>query len=226
MLATLIANTSRLLAQAANGPMSHSMIDSLIANTSYPYAIVALILLASGFGAPIPEDIPLILGGYLCYEGIGDANIYVMLPVTFGAVIGADLIIFYLGRRYGQHIPRIPVIRRFLTPDRLAKATESFHKHGGKTIFIGRFLPGLRAPIFFTAGSFGIPAWKFLLSDGVAALISVPVLVLAGFFFGEYIHKVRVIAGRAEIAIVVVIVIAIAGVFWYRRRRPRLAEPS
>lgn len=196
------------------------MLETLL--THAPYLGVAAVLLASGFGAPIPEDIPLILGGYFCHTG--HASIYIMLPLTFIAVIGADVIIYYLGRRYGQQIPRLPIIRRFLTPERLVRAQASFHKHGGKTIFVGRFLPGLRAPIFFTAGTFRISAWRFIASDGLAALISVPLLVLAGYFFGEYLDVVKRSATQLQIAVLITMVILIAAFIWYQRRNRRAAS--
>jgi membrane protein DedA with SNARE-associated domain len=45
---------------------------------------------------------------------------------------------------------------------------------------VGRFLPGLRAPIFFTAGSTRVKFWKFFCLDGLAALVSVPFFVWLG----------------------------------------------
>jgi membrane protein DedA with SNARE-associated domain len=144
------------------------------------YLGVVLILLIAGFGMPLPEDIPLIASGILC--GLGKANIYIMLPVAFGAVVGADVLIFTIGRLHGERLRRLPMIRKYLSDERLAKASEAFHDHVGKTLFTARFMPGLRTPLFFTAGSVGVKYWRLLLYDGLAALISVPALVLVGFF--------------------------------------------
>ena len=85
------------------------MIEQII--ETLPYLGVVMILVASGFGLPIPEDVPLLLGGYLC--GVGQADIQLMVPVAFFAVVGADLIVFGLGRRYGHHVPRLPILRRY-----------------------------------------------------------------------------------------------------------------
>lgn len=218
MIESLIANirclgvVRTLLASGFGSPI---YLESLVANS--PYLGIALVLLASGFGVPIPEDIPLVIGGYLCH--LEKANIYVMLPIAMIAVLGADLTLYLLGRNYGQHIPRLPLIGRFLTPERLTKAQARFHKHGGKAIFIGRFLPGLRAPIFFTAGTFRITIWTFLFADGLAALISVPTLVLAGYFFGNYLDEVWRIAGRIELIIAALLITGVAGFIWYKRKK-------
>lgn len=185
-------------------------------------AVVLLILLiASGFGLPMPEDIPLLASGLLCY--LGKVPLVVMIPATFVAVLGADCLIYGLGRRFGDRVPRLPVLRTFLSPDRLAAAQGSFHKHGGKTLFVARFLPGLRAPIFFSAGLFKLPFWKMLVFDGGAALISVPTLVLVAYFFGGQIENVKHWTDNAQRTVLVLIVIAIVGFVGYkfaRRKKP------
>ena len=73
---------------------------------------------------------------------------------------------------------------------------EKVHKYGNRILFVARFLPGLRAPIFMTAGiSRRVSYWKFLVMDGGAALISVPLWVYAGYYFAhdldDLLHWVR-----------------------------------
>ena len=58
-------------------------------------------------------------------------------------------------------------------------------RFGDKVIFMARFMPGLRTPIFMTCGIYQVSFWKFLTLDGIAALISVPVWVYVGVIFGE-----------------------------------------
>jgi membrane protein DedA with SNARE-associated domain len=97
-------------------------------------------------------------------------------------------------------------------------------------LFIGRFLPGLRAPIFFTAGSMKVPFVKFLFFDGLAALISVPVFVWLGHWlwekfhddieqFNRSLHKTNQYAGWAALVIVAVVVSGF--LIWRRKRRIR-----
>ncbi len=190
--------------------------------THLPYLGVVLVLLASGFGAPIPEDLPLIVGGYLC--GIGKAKIGIMIPVVFVAVLGADLIVYFLGRRYGHHVPRLPLLRHYLSESRLAKAEISFHKHGGKTLFLARFMPGLRAPIYFSAGAFKLPFWKMLAFDGSAALLSVPIWLLVPYYFAEKVNIQTLFSWSftTQVMVAMIIVLILAGAlgwrFWRRRK--------
>jgi membrane protein DedA with SNARE-associated domain len=160
-------------------------------------------LLLSGFGLPIPEDIPLILAGYLAYFDY--ASPWTLFPLTFLAVLGADLMVFWLGRRYGHHVPKLPLMRRFLTEKRLAKTEALLHRHGGKFMFAARFLPGLRAPAIFTAGNFKVPYWKFFAYDGGAALLSVPLILGLAYYFAERLEQVRVWVANGEKGAIVVI---------------------
>ena len=155
----------------------------------FAYLGIFGVLLISGFGLPLPEDIPLIVAGYLCGQGL--ANPWIMFPGCFLAIVGADAIVFFLGRKYGHHVPKLPLLRRYLTETRLSKTESMLHRHGGKFIFMARFLPGLRTAAFFTAGSFKLPYWKFLLYDGSAALVSVPVIMAIAYAFSHRIEQVK-----------------------------------
>ena len=184
--------------------------------------VVVCLLLLSGMGLPLPEDIPLLFAGLLSSQGV--LCLEIMIPLTFLAVVGADSILYFLGRTYGHHVPRLPLLRRFLSTARLERAQLAFHEHGGKTLFVARFLPGIRAPVFFTAGIFKIPYWKFLAFDGSAAAISVPLLVLIAYFGGQNLDKIRHMAKEAQISIAVaagfmVLLVAI----WQLRRRRKIA---
>ena len=189
-----------------------------------PYLGVVLILLVAGFGVPIPEDLPLILGGVVC--GLGHANIYLMVPLTFAAVLGADVIMFTLGRLHGDRLRKLPILRRCLSDERLAKVADAYHAHVGKTLFTSRFLPGLRTPLFFTAGSVGIAYWRLLLYDGIAALISVPVWVLAGYFGAEHKDHIFHLLKQVEFLILALIVVAAVVYVVVRRLRRRPASAA
>lgn len=190
--------------------------------THFGYWGIFLVLAASGAGLPFPEDIPLIFGGYLCATGL--ASLEVMIPFTFFTVLGADTLLYFIGRKYGRHVQKLPLFRRFLTPQRLAAAEMAFHTHGGKTLFTSRFVPGVRAAVFFTAGVFKIPTWKFLLFDGAAALLSVPLLVMVGYWFSSHIDKVKDAAFTTQLCIGLIIATAILLLLVRKRRNKKALE--
>ena len=88
-------------------------------------------------------------------------------------------------------------------------------------VVIARYLPGLRAPTYFTVGHSRLPYWQFLLFDGLAALISAPLWVGLGFWFGDDIERAAVEASRFGhyILLGVSVVLAALAFRWLQRRR-------
>lgn len=185
---------------------------------SYGYVAVFLVLLACGFGVPIPEDITLVAGGVICCALASHLDVRIMLVVALAGVIVGDGIMFVLGRSLGPKVKTLPLLRRVFTENIYRKMQDKVHKYGHWVLFVARFLPGLRAPIFMTAGiSRRVPYWKFLLMDGTAALISVPIWVYAGYYFAhdlddlvEWVkHSEAIVIASASIAVVISIIVII-----------------
>ena len=148
---------------------------------NFGYAAVFFVLVVCGFGVPIPEDITLVAGGVI--SGLGYANVHLMFVVGMAGVLVGDGIMFLLGRHFGEQILRFKPVRKLMPPKRYAQVQEKFDKYGNYVLFVARFLPGLRSPIFLTAGMSGkVSFWRWLVMDGIAALISVPIWVYLGNF--------------------------------------------
>jgi membrane protein DedA with SNARE-associated domain len=191
------------------------------------YAVVFLILLACGFGVPIPEDITLIAAGVLAYAKA--ANVWGMIGVGMAGVLVGDSAMFLLGRRYGLALAKRPFVARILPEDRLERVSEVLNKRGNKILFAARFMPGLRSPLFFTAGALGVPMRVFLFFDGMAALLSVPAIVYSVYYFGDRMEEVIAAIQRANHGIVAVIVLlVVAAVVKVRlgKRRAAAVKPK
>ncbi len=145
--------------------------------------LVFAILLACGFGFPLPEDIPLVAAGLL--SGQGYVSLSFTLIVCMAGVLMGDSIIFMIGSRYGDKAKQFFVFKKIFTEEREASLLKWFAKYGNKVIFFARFMPGLRMPVFFSSGAYKIPFWKFFLIDGFAALISVPIWVCLAHHFSK-----------------------------------------
>ncbi|MEN9390759.1 MAG: hypothetical protein RL017_56, partial [Pseudomonadota bacterium] len=162
--------------------------------TEYGYIAVFCVLVACGFGIPIPEDITLVAGGIICALSRGtpyELNVQTMIIVTLSGVLLGDGVMFSLGRYLGPSVTRVPGLKHVITPQNYAKIQEKAKHYGDKVLFIARFLPGLRAPIFIISGiSHKVSLLKFILMDGTAALISVPVWVYMGYLFAYDIDYV------------------------------------
>jgi len=190
--------------------------------TEYGYLAVFTMLLICGFGVPVPEDVTLVTGGVIA--GLGYADVHTMFAVGMAGVIVGDGLVFCIGRFQGPRVMGLKPVQRLITPQRFLAAQGAFHKYGRWVMFVARFLPGLRTPVFFTAGmskrvSFG----TWLLMDGVAALISVPVWVYLGYFGARNFDWMFKILHRFQYGIFALLGVgAVAlGVLWWRKRKAK-----
>jgi membrane protein DedA with SNARE-associated domain len=183
----------------------------------FSYAGVFLALIARGFGFPCPEDLPLLTGGYLC--AAGPCRLQWMLPLAWVGVVVADCIGYLAGRRFGHHLPRVPVLGRLVTAERLERAERFYARHGLKALVVARMAPGIRSQLFFAAGAGRVPAATFLLVDAVVAAVNVGVLVFVGWAFSAHLERVVRLTGRARwalLGVVLAIVVVVLAVRLYR----------
>lgn len=191
-----------------------------------PYFLLFGILLACGLGVPIPEDITLFVAGMLAYTGY--INVWVAIAVCMAGVLIGDSTIFFLGRKYGTALTEKAFFHKFLPPQRLAMVKEKLHEKGNKVIFAARFMPGLRAPTFFSAGTLHLPFRVFFFYDGMAALISVPAIVWVVYHFGALADKVIVIIRDVEhgiIFIVLAVILGAAAKWHFSHAKAKKAKP-
>lgn len=186
----------------------------------YGYIAVFGVLVACGFGVPIPEDITLVAGGIMA--GLGHANVHWMVLVGLAGVLVGDGLMFTAGKVFGTRILRFRLIARIMTPERYLQVQEKFEKYGNWVLFAARFLPGLRTPIFISAGISGKVSYtRFLLMDGFAALISVPIWVYLGEFGAE--NRDWLMAKVHQFQMGIFILLGIGAVWllyrWWRKRQ-------
>lgn len=180
-----------------------------------PYLIVFGILLACGFGLPVPEDIVLFSAALMSYYGAAD--LHWMIVVCFLGVMTGDSAVFVIGSLYGRRLRKFPLFKRFLPPSRLKHVRRKLHEQGNRVIFAARFMPGLRTPVFFTSGMLHLPFRVFFFFDGLAALISVPTIVFTVFYFGDHLEKVIRVIKRVQFGVIGTI-IAIFFLLWLKSR--------
>jgi membrane protein DedA with SNARE-associated domain len=182
------------------------------------YATIFGVLVACGLGLPLPEDISLIMGGYLAFSGA--VKLPVMMAVGFVGILAGDSLIYLAGRRVGDRVAGgRGFFARIVTPEKRARVEKLFQGHGEKIVMLARFLPGVRAVTYFTAGSARMRYLHFIFFDGLAALASAPLLVYLGYRFGGELELLAKKVRDGQIAVIAVIVAALVGYFLFRRWR-------
>jgi len=184
------------------------------------YFAVFFALMLCGAGIPLPEDITLVAGGII--TGLGYGDVHTMVGVGMAGVLVGDSTMFLLGRHFGARIMSWRLVARLLTPERYAKVQEKFERYGNRMMFVARFLPGMRTAVFITAGAtHRVGFFRFLLLDGLAAAISVPLWVYLGYF-GAHNHEwLAMWIHRGQAGIWLAIAAALIGLaaLWWRRKK-------
>jgi membrane protein DedA with SNARE-associated domain len=209
-----------------------SVVEGLVERdgNAFSYLLVLFILLLCGVGLPLPEDVSLILGGSLVHKG--KADLFLMMLTGYVGIILGDSLMFLLGRRFGSQVgvKQGGLLGRIITPAKRARVEALFMKHGEKVVMIARFLPGVRAPTYFTAGSVGMRYSHFVFFDSVAALASAPIFVFLGFKFGNEIDFLIEQVGKGQrsalLALGVIVVVGFFVVRWRSKREARLAAEA
>jgi membrane protein DedA with SNARE-associated domain len=144
------------------------------------------LLLSAGFGNPIPEELIIISAGIRTAH-MDDYGVWrwLMLPVCIVAALIADVMLYGIGRAFGEMINRTPFLSRLIPPEKQERIRENLHRYGVVIFVIGRLIPGIRSTLFLTAGSIHLPLWKFCLADGIGGLIGIPLFYFLGYTLGE-----------------------------------------
>lgn len=156
---------------------------------TFTYLGPFLVLLLCGVGLPLPEEVTLIGSGILVHQGKADFVLITM--VCSVAILMGDSIPYTLGRRYGKRVLRFRWVSKLLHPERFARVEKRFLEHGDWATFACRFLPGIRIPGYFIAGTMQMKFWRFILLDGIGVLISVPISIYLGKLFADHIDQLK-----------------------------------
>lgn len=182
---------------------------------------VFLGILATGLGFPMPEELPIVLGGAMANSG--KVYTWTMLPVCIVGVIIGDSFLYLIGRFWGAKLVQLPFIRKkLLPPERFAKISANFQEYGVKILLFARLTPGIRAPIFLTAGITKLPITYFLIADGIYAIPGVSLLFFLGYWFTDTIIELIDAESRYVKPIIVLVVLAGVGLYFVYRfwRKP------
>jgi membrane protein DedA with SNARE-associated domain len=144
-----------------------------------------------------------------------------MLPVCILGVVVGDSFLYGIGWTWGAWLVERPFVKKhLLTPARLEDIRENFRKHGVKILLFARMTPGIRAPVFLTAGITRLPVYQFLLADGLYAIPGVSLLFFLGWYFTDTMVEL-IKDGAWHRILILVALVGIAGYFLFRfLRRP------
>jgi membrane protein DedA with SNARE-associated domain/membrane-associated phospholipid phosphatase len=192
---------------------------------TWTYLLVGVLcFLESGafVGLVIPGETAIIVGGVVAAQG--ELDIVVLIAIVWASAVAGDLFSFMLGRRLGReflvkHGPKVQI-----TAERIEQVERFYDRHGGKAVFLGRWVGLVRAVSPFLAGSSGMPLRRFVPYDVLAAGAMGTLFCMVGFVFWHSLDKVLEIAKKGALALgttIVVVVAIVAAARWLRQDENR-----
>jgi membrane protein DedA with SNARE-associated domain len=191
------------------------------------YGLIALyliVMLESG-GVPLPGETALIAAGI--FASRGDLPIAGVIAVAAAGAIVGDNLGYWVGRTGGRKLlERFGPLARWSEPV-LPWSERFFHRHGSKTVFLGRFFAVLRVTAAWMAGVSRMPWWRFLAWNAAGGICWALLVGLLSFYFGhaagDAVNRYGLIGGAA---IAVVAMLGLAALhFWKRRLMEAETEP-
>jgi len=151
----------------------------------------------------LPGDSLLFAAG--AFAAIGSFNIYLLLGLLFVAAFLGDTVNYWIGHFFGQKIidnPKIP----FINQKYIDQTQEFYKKHGGKTIFLARFVPIIRTFAPFVAGVAKMHYGDFIKYNLTGGFVWVFGFTLLGFFFGN----IPVVKDNFSIVVLAIVLLSVA----------------
>ncbi|HKF81801.1 MAG TPA: bifunctional DedA family/phosphatase PAP2 family protein [Solirubrobacterales bacterium] len=193
-----------------------------VSNTlgAWTYLLVAVFAFAETgafVGLVVPGETVMLLGGAVA--GQGAIDIYLLIAIAWFSAWLGDTTSFFLGRRLGrefvlEHGPRVGI-----SHERFEKVEDYFGRHGGKTIFIGRWISLVRAFAPFIAGSSGMGYRAFVPYSILGTGLWASLHILVGYFFSRSIETAGHYAAKGAAALATLIVVVAGAVFVIRKLR-------
>ncbi len=193
-----------------------------ISNTlgAWTYLLVGVFAFAETgafVGLVVPGETVMLLGGAVA--GQGAIDVYILIGIAWFAAWAGDSTSFLVGRRLGREFVMRHGPRFGLSHERFEGVEDYFSRHGGKTIFIGRFVGIVRALAPFIAGSSGMRYRDFVPYSILGTGIWSSAHILIGYVFSRSIDSAAKYAGRGAFLLGVLIAIAVGSIYLYRRFR-------
>lgn len=185
----------------------------------WTYAILFLIIfMETGFVVTpfLPGDSLLFAAG--TFAALGSLNVWLLIVLLMIAAIVGDTVNYWIGHYLGDRAYNIKWIKR----EYLDRTHAFFEKHGGKTIFLARFVPIVRTFAPFVAGMGKMSYGYFFSYNVFGGIVWVLLFTLLGYFFGN----IPFVKANFEFVIIAIILISVVPAVWeaLKARREMKAE--
>jgi len=192
------------------------ILAALVDVASVGLPVMALLIAAESMGFPLPGETALIAAAVLASRG--HFPIEAVIPLAAAAAIVGDNLGFAISRRYGRSVILHPRIAHH--GERLLTVGEPFFaRHGAKTVFLGRWVAGLRIGAAWLAGLNGMRWPSFLFWNATGGIFWATTVGLVAYWLGHSAETIFKTAGAVGAGAVLAGGLAAYAYVRVRRRR-------
>jgi undecaprenyl-diphosphatase len=173
----------------------------------YGYAVVFFGVLLENAGVPVPGETILLAGAALAH--FGRLSLVLVVSTAIVAAITGDNLGFLLGRRGGRKIAERHGWRVGLTRARLRQFDAFFERYGPQTVFIARFVTGLRVVGAVLAGASGLSWPTFLFYNAAGAIVWSATIAAAGYLLAYSWETLEQWVGRTGVTALALVALAL-----------------
>jgi membrane-associated protein len=175
------------------------------------YLLLFVVFAETGLfvGFFLPGDSLLFTAGLLCSTGFLHIHPVLLVTLIIMAAVAGNMVGYIFGKKVGPMLFKRKSGLLF-RQEHLIMANEFYKKHGKKTIVLSRFFPIVRTFAPIVAGIVKLEYHKFVIYSIVGAIFWVNILVLTGYFLGEYIPQTKEYLGYIVIFLIVITTIPFA----------------
>jgi membrane protein DedA with SNARE-associated domain len=182
------------------------------------YWAVAVLLLLESAGLPLPGETVLLLASFLAYSEHELQLPWIIVVGIVATTLGGELG-FALGSRGGR-----PLIERYrhvfgIRAESVERGERLFDRYGPVTVFLARFMFGMRVLASLLAGALHMPWRKFVLFNFLGAAVWVAAICSAGYLFGGHWGRLVHDLKRFDLAVAIVVVVAVLWLWWRNRNK-------
>ncbi|WP_094556981.1 DedA family protein [Synechococcus sp. 1G10] len=206
-----------------DGTFSTTALQELL--HTWGYGLVFAAMLLENAGVPLPGETVTLLGGYAA--GSGQLDVFgVIAAAVSGAILG-DNLGYWVGRRAGWGL--VLRVGRLLrrSPEQLETLRDSFLRHAGKSVLLGRFVAVLRVLAGPLAGAVRMPYGRFLVFNTLGAVLWASSMVSLAWLGGRWVPFERMVRGVVEFgigALVLIFLLVVVPRFMARFEQPQLEK--
>ena len=189
-----------------------------------PWVVFGLLLL-SGVGIPLGEDIIIIPAGMLVQQHA--LPLWPTLLAAYFGVVSGDLLWFFLCSKLGTKLVHKKWFKRIVHPKRMLQVKYQFDVRGIWVIILARFIPASRTTTISVAGMMHMKFWKFALATAICCLFTAPMQLFAGWWIADSLQAKSTVELVVRLLGLVMVVVAAIWAYrlWSRHRKSGMKLP-